>query len=220
MEKSKISMKPGTLLAPVPAAMVSLGDMEKPNIITIGWTGIINSEPPITYISVRKQRFSHDIIEKTGEFVINITTEELARATDYCGVKSGRDVDKFKETGLTPVPSEKVGCPMISECPVNLECRVLEVKEYPTHDMFIAEIVAVHVNEELMDESGKFDMGKAGLLAYAHGEYYGVKKNPTGFFGFSIAKPKTLKKRSKAAHEKRVENNRKKRKKEGAWPSL
>lgn len=125
----KRSFKPGTLLSPVPAVMVSCGEGENKNIITIGWTGIINSDPPITYISVRKSRHSHHIIEETGEFVINLTTEKLAYATDYCGVKSGRDVDKFKELNLTPETGEKVRCPMITQCPVNLECRVMEVKK-------------------------------------------------------------------------------------------
>ena len=151
----KKSFKPGTLLSPVPAVMVSCGDGEGKNIITIGWTGIINSDPPITYISVRKSRYSHHIIEKTGEFVVNLTTEKLAFAADYCGVKSGRDVDKFKEMRLTPESADIVKCPMIAQSPVNLECRVIEVKSYPTHDMFIAEIVAMHADDEIVDEKGK-----------------------------------------------------------------
>ena len=208
----KKSFKPGTLLSPVPAVMVSCGEGENKNIITIGWTGIINSDPPITYISVRKSRYSHHIIEETGEFVINLTTEKLAYATDYCGVKSGRDVDKFKELNLTPETGEKVRCPMITQCPVNLECRVMEVKSYPTHDMFIAEIVAVHADDEIIDEKGKIDISLAGLLAYVHGEYYGLKKISIGRFGFSVMKPKTRKRINRQKHEERVSRNREKRK--------
>ena len=208
----KRSFKPGTLLSPVPAVMVSCGEGENKNIITIGWTGIINSDPPITYISVRKSRYSHHIIEETGEFVINLTTEKLAYATDYCGVKSGRDVDKFKELNLTPETGEKVRCPMITQCPVNLECRVMEVKSYPTHDMFIAEIVAVHADDEIIDEKGKIDISLAGLLSYVHGEYYGLKKISIGRFGFSVMKPKTRKRINRQKHEERVSRNREKRK--------
>ncbi|MGN0734658.1 MAG: flavin reductase family protein [Anaerovoracaceae bacterium] len=208
----KKSFKPGTLLSPVPAVMVSCGEGDSKNIITIGWTGIINSEPPITYISVRKSRHSHHIIEETGEFVINLTTEKLARATDYCGVKSGRDIDKFKELKLTPEPGEKVKCPMIAESPVNLECRVIEVKSYPTHDMFIAEIVAVHADDEIIDEKGRIDISSAGLLAYVHGEYFGLRKASIGRFGFSVMKPKTRKRINRQKHEERVSRNREKRK--------
>lgn len=208
----KKSFKPGTLLSPVPAVMVSCGDGEEKNIITIGWTGIINSDPPITYISVRKSRHSHHIIEKTGEFVINLTTEKLAFAADYCGVKSGRDVDKFKEMNLTPEACEIVKCPMIEQSPVNLECRVLEVKSYPTHDMFIAEIVAMHIDDEIVDEKGRIDMSQAGLIAYIHGEYFGIKKSPMGRFGYSVMKPKTRKRINRQKHEERVSKNRAKRK--------
>lgn len=208
----KKSFKPGTLLSPVPAVMVSCGDGEEKNIITIGWTGIINSDPPITYISVRKSRHSHNIIEKTGEFVINLTTEKLAFAADYCGVKSGRDVDKFKEMKLTPESADIVKCPMIAQSPVNLECRVIEVKSYPTHDMFIAEIVAMHADDEIVNEKGKIDMSAAGLIAYVHGEYFGLKKAPLGRFGYSVMKPKTKKRLNRQKHEERISRNREKRK--------
>ena len=208
----KKSFKPGTLLSPVPAVMVSCGDGEEKNIITIGWTGIINSDPPITYISVRKSRHSHHIIEKTGEFVINLTTEKLAFAADYCGVRSGRDVDKFKEMRLTPESADIVKCPMIAQSPVNLECRVIEVKSYPTHDMFIAEIVAMHADEEIVNEKGKIDMSAAGLIAYVHGEYFGLKKAPLGRFGYSVMKPKTKKRLNRQKHEERISRNREKRK--------
>ena len=209
----KRSVNPGEMLAPLPAVMVSVGDMEHSNIITVAWTGIVNSDPPYTYVSVRKSRYSHDIIEESGEFVINLTTEATAKATDYCGVKSGRDVDKFKECGLTKMPAEKLACPIIGECPVNIECRVIEKREFGSHDMFLAEIVNVNVSEELFDEKGRIGLDKAGLLAYVHGEYFGLKKAPVGFFGFSVAKPKVLKKRNKAAHDRRVTANKTKRSK-------
>ncbi|MBQ8562402.1 MAG: flavin reductase family protein [Firmicutes bacterium] len=208
---AKRSLKPGTLLCPVPAVMVTCGSGDEKNIITIGWTGIINSEPPMTYVSVRKSRHSHHLIEESGEFVINVTTEALAFATDYCGVKSGRDVDKFKEMKLTPVPCEKVSCPMIEESPVNLECKVTEVHSYPTHDMFVAEIVAMHVDESIFDEKGRMPVEELGLLAYAHGHYLGVKRKPIGRFGYSIMKPKTKKRINREQHQERVEKNRAKR---------
>lgn len=207
----KKTMKPATLLMPLPAVMVSCGSLEKPNIITIAWTGIVNSTPPMTYISVRKSRYSHDLIAESGEFVINLTTEALTFATDYCGVKSGREVDKFTEMKLTPLDAGEVSCPMIAESPINLECKVREVHEYPSHDMFVAEIVAVHVDEELIDEKGRFEMEKAGLMAYVHGQYFGIKKQPLGRFGYAVMKPKTKKKISRAAHQKRVQQNQEKR---------
>ena len=189
----KIVFKPGTMLNPVPAVMVSCGDGQVKNIITIAWTGIINSDPPITYVSVRKSRYSHDIIERTGEFVINLTTEKLAFAADYCGVRSGRDVDKFEQQKLTAIESRIVSCPSIEESPVNIECRVMEKKEYPTHDMFIAEIVSVSVDESLMDENGRLCLDEAGLVAYNHGHYFALAKRALGRFGFSVMKPKTRK---------------------------
>ena len=144
--------------------MVSCGNLAEKNIITIAWTGIINSAPPLTYVSVRKSRYSHHLIEESGEFVINLTTEAMAYAADYCGVKSGRDVDKFEELHLTPEPGEQVHCPMIAESPVNLECKVREVHSYPTHDMFVAEIVAVHVDEAAFDERGRMPLENLGFL--------------------------------------------------------
>ncbi len=188
------------MLNPVPAVMVSCGDGTQNNIITIAWTGIINSDPPMTYISVRKERFSHDIIKRTGEFVINLTTDKLAFATDYCGVKSGRDVDKFREQGLTPEKSCVVGCPSIAESPVNLECRVTEIKQLPSHDMFIAEIVSVSVDEDIIDEKDRICLEEAGLIAYSHGHYYRLRRQETGRFGYSVMKPKT---RKRLAAEKR-----------------
>ena len=209
---AKREMKPGTMLTPVPAVMVTCGSGEEANIITIAWTGIINSNPPITYVSVRKSRHSHKLISESGEFVINLTTEELAKATDYCGVKSGRDVNKIKDTGLTFEPAKEVSCPMITESPVNLECKVIEVKEYPTHDMFIAEIVRVHADEALYDKTDRIRLDRAGLLAYNHGEYFGLKKQPIGKFGYSIMKAKTKKRinREKARHSRSAGKKRKK----------
>lgn len=209
---AKREMEPGTMLNPVPAVMVTCGSGEEANIITIAWTGIINSNPPITYVSVRKSRHSHKLISESGEFVINLTTEELAKATDYCGVKSGRDVNKIKDTGLTFEPAKEVSCPMITESPVNLECKVIEVKEYPTHDMFIAEIVRVHADEALYDKTDRIRLDRAGLLAYNHGEYFGLKKQPIGKFGYSIMKAKTKKRinREKARHSRSAGKKRKK----------
>lgn len=208
---SKITFKPGTMLNPVPAVMVSCGEGDEKNIITIAWTGIINSDPPMTYVSVRKERHSHDLIKKTGEFVINLTTEKLAFATDYCGVRSGRDVDKFKEQNLTAEKSKVVKCPSIGESPVNIECRVTEVKELGTHDMFMAEIVSVSVDEELMDEKGRFCLEEAGLIAYNHGHYFGLRKTPLGRFGYSVMKPKTRKRLNAKKKNNSINKSRRKK---------
>ena len=201
------------MLNPVPAVMVSCGNEEKHNIITVAWTGIVNSEPPMTYVSVRKERFSHGIIKENGEFTINITTEDLAFATDFCGVRSGRDVDKFKEMKLTPQPGEKVACPSIKESPVNLECKVREIHEYGSHDMFVADIVNVRVDEKLMDEKGRIRLDLAGLVAYNHGEYFALKRTPLGKFGYSVMKAKTKKRiagerRQNARNKKNRKNKR------------
>lgn len=210
---SKLTFKPGTMVNPVPVVMVSCGKTEEEyNIITIAWTGIVNSEPPMTYISVRKSRHSHPIIEKNREFVINLCTEELALQTDYCGVKSGRDVNKFKEQSLTPVSGQIVQCPMILESPVNIECRVMEVHSYPSHDMFVAEILTVHADEELMNENGKLQLEKAELICYNHGDYYGLKKRPIGKFGYSVMKAKT---RKRIAAEERNKRRKVRRDKKG-----
>ena len=201
---SKKSFKGGAMLNPVPAVMVSCGS-SKPNIITIAWTWIVNSNPPMTYISVRKERYSHSIIKNTGEFVINLCNEQLAFATDYCGVRSGRDIDKFKEMKLTPQKAEIVSCPMIKESPVNIECRVREVIELGSHDMFLADIIKVHVDEEYIDENNRIRLDKAALVAYNHGEYFGLKRQPLGRFGFSVMKPKT---RKRLNREKQGKNRR------------
>ncbi len=191
----KVSFKGGAMLSPLPPAMVSCGKGTDKNILTIAWTGIINSDPPLTYVSVRKSRHSHDIIAREGEFVINLPNEALAKQCDFCGVKSGRELDKWSEMSLTPMEADEVGCPLIEEAPVNLECRVVETREYPTHDMFIAEIVRVHVDANLLSGTGKIRLDKAGLLAYCHGEYFGMKSSPLGSFGFSVMKPKTKKRK-------------------------
>lgn len=189
---AKRTFKGGAMLNPVPAVMVSCGN-RKPNIITIAWTGIVNSNPPMTYISVRKERYSHNIIESTGEFVINLCSEKLAFATDFCGVRSGRDTNKFKEIKLTPERAEAVRCPMIKESPVNIECRVREIIELGSHDMFIADILRVHVDEQYIDQADRIRLDQASLVAYNHGEYFGLKRQPIGKFGFSVMKPKTRK---------------------------
>jgi flavin reductase (DIM6/NTAB) family NADH-FMN oxidoreductase RutF len=195
---SKVVWKPGTMVYPVPAVMVSCGNEEDGyNIITIAWTGTICTDPAMAYISVRPDRYSYDIIKKSGDFVINLTTKELAKATDWCGVKSGRDYDKFKEMELTPVKATKVSSPLIEECPINIECKVTEVKELGSHHMFLAEVVAVNASEEYLDQrTGAFDMNQAGLISYIHGKYYGSTA-PLGKFGYSIQKKKDRWKKKK-----------------------
>ncbi len=197
---AKLQWKPGTLLAPAPPALVSCGTMEEHNVLTAAWTGIVNSEPPMTYVSIRPQRHSHSIIQEKGEFVINLPTEAIVKATDLCGVKSGRDVDKFALAGLTAEPSNLVAAPGIAECPISLECKVREVTHLGSHDMFLADIVAVDVDPKYVDEKGALHMEKAGLLAYAHGAYFGLGKQ-LGTFGFSVRK-KPLKKSRKPAKKK------------------
>lgn len=197
---AKQSWKPGNMVYPLPAVMVSVTDGKgNDNIITVAWTGTICTNPPMVYISVRPERFSYNMIRSTGEFVINLTTEKLARATDFCGVRSGRDVDKFKETSLTREKADIVSAPMIKESPVSIECRVREIKELGSHHMFIADVVAVHADERYMDENNKFDLNKANPLVYSHGEYLGTGKQ-IGTFGYSVKKTKrTSKKRTKKA---------------------
>ncbi len=193
----KISFNPGTLLAPLPVVMASLGTKpENYNIITIAWTGIINSEPAMTYLSIRKSRHSHSLLVKSKDYVINLPTEDLAFATDFCGVRSGKDFDKFKTQKLTPIPAEIVKAPMIKECPINIECRVVDIISYPSHDMFVSEILKVHADESLMDEKGRLQFEKAKLISYVHGEYYGLKARRLGTFGYSVMKAKARKRRA------------------------
>ena len=185
---AKQTWKAGNMLYPLPAVMVSVTDGKgQDDIITVAWTGTICTNPPMVYISVRPSRFSHHMLMETGEFVINLTTEKLTRATDYCGVRSGRDVDKFKETGLTREKAEFVKAPMIKESPVSIECRVTEVKKLGSHDMFLAEVLAVHADEEYMDENNRFDLNRARAMVYSHGEYLGIGKK-LGTFGYSVKK--------------------------------
>ena len=187
----KVPFKPGTLIYPLPAVLVSCGDQpENYNILTIAWTGTVCSDPPMCYISVRKERHSYELIRRTGEFVINLTTEELARQTDWCGVRSGRDHDKFREMHLTPEPSQIVKAPLIAESPLNIECKVKEIKRLGSHDMFIADVVAINAEESLIDKTtGQFQLNHAGPLAYSHGKYYGLGEK-LGGFGFSVKKRK------------------------------
>lgn len=180
--------KPGNMVYPVPAVMVTAADREgKNNIITIAWTGTVCTNPPMAYISVRPERYSYGMLKETGEFVINLTTEKLVRATDYCGVKSGRDTDKWKETGLTPIPAQEVNVPLIKESPVNIECRVSEIRELGSHHMFLARVVAVDVDEAYLNEQGRFELQKAAPIVYSHGEYYGLS-SLLGTFGYSVRK--------------------------------
>jgi flavin reductase (DIM6/NTAB) family NADH-FMN oxidoreductase RutF len=189
--------KPSTMLNPVPVVMVSCVDNEgKPNIITLAWAGTINSDPPMVSISIRKSRYSHELITEKGDFVINLPNTKLTFATDYCGVKSGRDVNKFETMNLTPEKASIVSAPIIKECPVNLECVVKQVIELGSHDMFLAEVVATNVDEDLLDENDKLDLGKADLICFSHGEYYSLAKS-LGFFGYSVAKRKNLKRNAK-----------------------
>ena len=186
---AKQTWKPGNMVYPLPAVMVSAGDKAgNTNIITIAWTGTICTNPAMLYISVRPERYSYDMIRESGEFVVNLTTEALAKVTDYCGVRSGRDVDKWKETGLTPgKANERSYAPIIDECPVNIECKVTEVKELGCHHMFMAEVVSVQVDDKYLDETGKFCLNETGLLAYSHGEYLGLGEQ-IGTFGYSVKK--------------------------------
>ena len=185
---SKIEWKPGNMLYPLPVVMVTAADDEgHDNIITVAWAGTVCTNPPMVSISIRPERHTWKMIRDTGEFVINLTTEKLAYATDYCGVKSGRDVDKFLETGLTREAAAHVGAPMIKESPVSIECRFREGKDYVSHWVFTADVLAVHVDKDYMDEKGKFDLAAARPIVYSHGEYYGLGKQ-LGTFGYSIKK--------------------------------
>jgi flavin reductase (DIM6/NTAB) family NADH-FMN oxidoreductase RutF len=194
---SKISWKPGTMIYPLPAVMVSCGgEPEEYNIFTVSWTGTICTDPAMCYISVRPSRHSYNIIKRTGEFVLNLTTKKLAYATDWCGVRSGADYDKFAEMGLTPGKALKVNAPVIMESPVNIECVVKEIKELGTHHMFISQVVAVQAENELIDEkSGLFRLNDACLICYSHGKYYELGKYQ-GKFGFSVEKKKKRKMKS------------------------
>lgn len=192
---SKISFKAGNMLYPLPVVMVSVADKEgKSNILTVAWAGTVCTNPPMVSISVRPERYSYHMLKETGEFVINLTTRDLAKATDYCGVRSGRDVDKWKEMNLTPVPSLEVKVPSIAESPVNIECREHHVEELGSHHMFVAEVVAVQVDDAYMDEKKSFHLSQAKPIVYSHGEYY-LLGEKLGTFGYSVRK--TVKKNKK-----------------------
>ena len=202
-------LNPGTLLSPLPAVMVSVGDVENSNIITVAWTGILSSEPPRAYVSVRPSRHSHKMLLERGEFVINLTTEDLAYATDFSGIYTGAKIDKFEKLSLTKAKSKVVAAPTIAESPLSFECRVFERLSFGTHDVFMADIVNVSVNEELLDEKGRICLDKAGLMAYAHGEYYALGEK-LGKFGFSAAKEtKAQMKKNTSVSSKTVKNQEK-----------
>ena len=193
--------KPGNMIYPLPAVMVSVTDGEgHDNIITVAWTGTVCTNPAMAYISVRPSRYSYDMIRKTGEFVINLTTEKLAYATDFCGVRSGRDVDKFRKLNLTKEKAQFVSAPMIGEAPVSIECRVREVKELGSHDMFLADVLAVHADEAYMDKNNRFCLNDAGLLVYSHGEYLAGGRK-VGIFGYSVKKKQKKKLDKKSDRE-------------------
>ena len=191
---SKVTWKPGTFLYPLPAVMVSCGDMEKSNIITVAWTGILNTDPAMVYISVRPTRHSYNMIRESGEFVINLTNKDLAYATDWCGVRTGAKVDKFSEMKLTKEKAKFVKCPMIKESPVSVECKVKDIRELGSHHMFVAEVLAINADEKYIDEKGAFDISKCDLIAYSNGNYYFLGKK-IGRFGFSVQKNKKRRKK-------------------------
>ena len=185
---AKQKWKPGNMVYPLPAVLVSCGDKKgNINVMTAAWTGTICSDPPMVYVSVRKERHSHHMIQETREYVINLTTEKLAWTADFCGVRSGRDLDKFKEMKLTPVQGELQYAPMIEESPVSIECRVTNVMELGSHDMFMAEVTAVYADGQYMDEKGTFHLEKAAPMVYSHGQYYGLGRH-LGGFGYAVRK--------------------------------
>lgn len=193
---SKVTWKSGTFLYPLPVVMVSCGTMEKSNIITVAWTGILNTNPATVYIAVRPTRYSYQLIKEQGEFVINLTNKNLARATDWCGVKTGAQVDKFKEMKLTKEKANFVKCPMIKESPVSVECKVREIQEMGSHHVFVADVLAINADKQYIDEKGAFDISKCDLIAYANGHYYTLGKK-IGKFGFSVQKKKKNRRRKK-----------------------
>ena len=193
---SKVVWKPGTFEYPLPAVMVTSGDMKNSNIITIAWTGIINTNPAMVYISVRPERYSHKLIRESGEFVINLTNEKLVKQVDLCGVKTGAKIDKFKEMNLHKEKANFVKCPLIKESPVSIECKVKEIKHMGSHDMFIADVLSIDVDDEYIDKNGAFDISKCNLIAYLNGGYYAIGRK-LGKFGYSVQKKKTAKRRKK-----------------------
>ncbi len=204
---AKVAWKAGTMLAPLPPALISCGTLQKPNAMTAAWSGIICTEPTLVYVSIRPSRFSNELIRKSGEFVINVPTVEMAKAVDFCGVKSGRDIDKFKQTGLIAAKSSVVSAPQVEQSPISLECKVKEIKSFGTHDMFLAEVVAVDIDEKYLDKSSALRLDKAGLLAYAHGFYYALGRK-IGKFGWSVEKKSTKRKRAARAQIKGIPNKK------------
>lgn len=211
---SKVKWKAGTFEYPIPAVMVSMGDMEKSNIITVAWTGIINTNPAMVYISVRPTRYSYNILKEEKEFVINLTTEKLAYATDWCGVKSGANVDKFKEMKLTKEKANMVNCPLIKESPVSIECKVKKIIELGSHTMFMAEVLCIDADEKYIDEKGAFDISKCNLMAYANGGYYALGKR-LGKFGYSVQKKNKskVKKQVSISNKSKLQSKKSKKKK-------
>lgn len=201
---SKEVWKAGNMLYPLPVVMVSCKDGEgKPNIITVAWAGTVCTNPPMVSISIRPERYSYALIEKSKEFVINLTTKDLVKATDYCGVRSGRDVDKFKEMGLTPEESSKVSAPGIKESPVNIECRLKEIIKLGSHDMFLASVEAIQIESSLLNEKGKLELSKSNPIVYSHGEYYDLG-NLLGTFGYSVKKSTASKTKKKPRKSKKA----------------
>lgn len=186
--------KPGTFIYPIPAVLVTSGDMKNSNILTVAWTGILNTNPAIVYISVRPERYSYNLIKKNKEFAINLTNEKLAYATDWCGVRSGAKFDKFKEMKLTKEKAEFIKAPLIKESPVSIECKVIEERNLGSHTMFVAEVLSIDADEKYIDEKGAFDISKCDLIAYANGGYYKLEKK-LGKFGYSVAKKKKNKRK-------------------------
>ena len=186
---SKTMWKPGTFVYPLPAVMITSGNMEKSNIMTVAWTGILNTNPAMVYISVRPERYSYNLIKESGEFVINLTTKDLAFATDWCGVRSGAKYDKFKEMKLTKEKANFVKCPLIKESPASIECKVTDIKELGSHHMFVAEVLSIDADDRYIDDNGAFDISKCDLIAYANGGYYSLDKK-IGKFGYSVQKKK------------------------------
>ena len=196
------NFKPGNMLYPLPVVMVSVCDNSgKTNIVTVAWTGTINSDPAMISISVRKERFSYNMIKESGEFCVNLTNKDIARATDFCGVRSGRDTDKWKEANLTPIPASVIKAPMIKESPVNIECKVIKSEDLGSHTIFYGEVVAVHVDDKYMDETGRFHFEDTNPLAYSHGQYYTLGEN-IGKFGYSVKKETKKKPKKKAPVKK------------------
>jgi len=192
---AKVKFKPGNMLYPLPAVLVSCqGRDTAPNLLTVAWAGTICTNPPMLSISVRPERYSYGLIKESGEFAVNLATEALVYAVDYCGVRSGRDVDKWKNCHLTPVPGDTISCPLVAESPVNIECHVTEIKELGSHHMFIAEVTAVHADKRYMDAGNTFRLNDSNLLAYSHGAYFSLGKS-LGTFGCSVRRKKSAKKK-------------------------